>query len=95
MDLRNKGKEADVSVGRVECKNVTGAMETGIVQDERDFKVDQTDRGGCVEGVSISLIRAISSGARIAPAILAAKTAIAREARGVGEFRISRPPVAP
>ena len=51
------------------------------------------DRGGWVEGVSMSFVRAISSGAKITPASPAAETATAREDKGEGEERMSRPPV--
>lgn len=82
-------------MGSVECKNVAGAIDKGIVQDKRDFKFDMTERGGWVEGVSISLILAMSRGARTTPAMHAAETATDKEAMGVGELRISRPPVRP
>ena len=41
----------------------------------------------------MSLVRAISRGASITPAIPAAETATAKEERGDGEDRISSPPV--
>lgn len=53
------------------------------------------DLGGCVEGVSMSLVRAMSSGANKMPAMLAADTATASEARGAGDDRMSRPPAEP
>lgn len=51
------------------------------------------ERGGCVEGVRMSFVRAMSRGARTMPAIPAAETATAKEDSGEGEQSISRPPV--
>ncbi|KAL8709517.1 MAG: hypothetical protein Q9220_005759 [cf. Caloplaca sp. 1 TL-2023] len=79
----------------VEWRNVTGAIDSGSVEDERELNVDRTDLGGCVDGVSMSFVLAISSGANSMPARLAAETAIASEAAGVGEESISRPPTDP
>ncbi|KAL8798112.1 MAG: hypothetical protein Q9182_006939 [Xanthomendoza sp. 2 TL-2023] len=84
-----------MKVGSVECSKVTGAIDHGNVQEEREFKVGTTDLGGCVEGVSMSLVLAMSSGARRIPAMPAADTAIAREAMGAGDESISRPPAEP
>ena len=70
-------------------------MAHGNVHEERDLKVDMIDLGGCVEGVSISFVRAISRGASMIPAILAAATATAKEAIGTGEERMSKPPAGP
>lgn len=81
-----------MKVGRVVYKTVTGAMDNGNVQEGRDLRVDIIDRGGCVEGVRISFVRAISRGARRIPAMLAAETVTAREMSGDGEDRISSPP---
>lgn len=71
---------------------MTGAIERGNDQDGKEFKVESIDRGGCVEGVSMIFVLAISKGARIEPAIPAAETAIAREVNGREEERMSRPP---
>ena len=71
---------------------VTGAIENGSAQDGRDFKVAIIDRGGWVDGVSITFVLAISSGARMTPAIPAAETATASEASGDEDESTSRPP---
>lgn len=44
--------------------------------------VAMMERGGCVEGVRINFVRAMSRGARTIPAIPAAETATAKEDRG-------------
>ena len=92
FDLKNSGVEADKRVGRVECNRVAGASENGRVQEEREWSVGIIDRGGCVEGVSMSFVRAMSSGARIIPATPAAETATAKDRKGEEEDTISRPP---
>ena len=91
-ERRNRGVDADIRVGRVEWRKVTGAMERGNVQEGRDCRVGTSERGGCVEGVSISFVRAMSIGARTMPAIPAALTAANRLAKGDGEDRTSMPP---
>ena len=50
------------------------------------------DRGGCVDGVKISFVRAISRGARRIPVMPAAETATRSEASGEGEESTSSPP---
>ena len=67
-------------------------MEKGKLQGS-DCSVERMLRGGCVEGVSMSFVRAISRGASITPAIPAAETATAREESGDGEKSMSSPPV--
>ena len=76
----------------MEYRNVTGAMAHGSVHEDSDWRVERIDRGGCVEGVSMSWVRAISRGARKRPVIPAADTDTARDVSGEGEARISRPP---
>lgn len=93
LDLRTSGVHPYIRVGIVECKIATGAIEIGRVHEGRDFNVDSKDRGGWVEGVRMSFVRAISTGARIIPAIPAAETATKREATGDGEEETSRPPI--
>ena len=92
FDRRNKGSDVEMKVGSIECKIVIGAIEIGSIQDGSVCRVDMIDRGGCVEGVSMSFVRAISRGARITPAILAAATATARDAIGDGDDKMSMPP---
>lgn len=75
----------------VEWSIVTGASDIGNVQEGRDRNVDSIERGGCVDGVSISFVRAMSRGDRIMPARPAAETATAREESGEGEERMSSP----
>lgn len=95
LERKNNGRDVDMKVGIVECRSVTGAMDHGKVHDERELRVGRTDLGGWVEGVSMSLVLAMSSGARIIPANPAANTTIEREAIGTGEESISRPPTEP
>ena len=89
---RNRGVDADINVGSVECRTAVGAIENGNVQLGRLLRVAKIDRGGWVEGVRISLVRAMSKGARMIPAIPAADTATVKDARGDGEDNKSRPP---
>ena len=67
-------------------------MEKGRVQLGSDCRVGINERGGCVEGVRIRYVRAMSRGARTTDARADAETATRREERGEGEERISRPP---
>ena len=90
--LSSRGVEADMRVGRVECKSVTGAIENGRVQEGSERRTGRIDRGGCVQGVSIIFVRAISKGARIMPAMPAAETATSSDANGDGEESTSSPP---
>ena len=71
---------------------MTGAMLKGTVHELRDVKADSIDRGGCVDGVSISFVRAVSRGERIMLAIPVADTATARETAGDSEDSMSYPP---
>lgn len=95
FERRNSGRDVSKRVGSVECRIVTGAIDHGSVHEDRELSVDMIDLGGCVDGVSMSFVRAISRGANIMPAILAAETATASEAKGAGDDRISRPPTEP
>ena len=88
-----RGVEAEINVGIVEWRMVTGAMEKGRVQEGRDCSVGRRDLGRYVEDVNMSFVRAISSGASSIPAIPAAPTAAAKLASGDGEESISRPPI--
>ena len=92
FDRKKRGVDAEIRVGRVECSMVVGAIDNGNVQLGRVLRVAMIDRGGCVDGVRISLVRAMSIGARMMPAIPAADTATVSEARGDGEDKMSRPP---
>ena len=51
------------------------------------------ERGGCVDGVTISRVLAMSRGARMVLAMPAAETAMAREDKGEAEDSMSSPPV--
>jgi len=93
FDLKNKGVDAEIRVGNVEWRSTVGAMENGNVQLGNVLRVASIDRGGCVEGVRINFVRAISRGARMMPATAAAEMATASEPRGDGEESMSRPPV--
>lgn len=79
-------------VGSVEYNNVIGAREKGRVQPGSDCRVGMSERGGCVEGVRIRYVRAMSSGARRRDARAEAVTETSREERGEGDERMSRPP---
>lgn len=92
FDRKINGVDVDIKVGIIAFRAVTGAMESGRVQELIDLSVDRMDRGGCVDGVNMSLVLAISSGARAIPVIAAAETTTASEVRGEGEDRISSPP---
>lgn len=92
FERRKRGVDADISVGRVEWMIAVGASEKGRVQLGRVWMVAMMERGGWVEGVRMSFVRAMSRGARIMPAIPAAETETAREVSGDGEERMSSPP---
>ena len=91
---RNRGVDADMNVGRVEWRIAVGARENGSVHVGRVFRVARIERGGCVEGVSINCVRAMSRGASIMAARPAAETETKREVSGDDEDRMSRPPEA-
>ena len=92
MERRNKGVETEISAGSVEFNIAAGAIEKGNVQLGSVFSVASIDLGGCVEGVRMSFVRAMSRGASMMPAKPAEETATASEANGEGEDSISRPP---
>ena len=79
-------------MGSVEFSIVAGAIEKGNVQLGSVFSVASIDLGGCVEGVKMSFVRAMSRGASMIPAKPTEETATANEANGEGEESISRPP---
>lgn len=95
FERRNRGRDISHKVGSVECRIVVGAMDHGSVHEDKELRVGKIDLGGCVEGVSMSLVLAMSRGDRIMPARPAADTATARVAMGAGEESISRPPAEP
>lgn len=92
FDRRNSGVDADIKVGIIAFKIVTGAIENGRVQEFNDLSVERMDRGGCIDGVNISFVRAVSNGVRMIPAIPAADITTTREVRGEGDDKISSPP---
>ena len=79
-------------MGIVELSIAAGAIDKGNVHPGSVFKVATTDLGGCVEGVRMSFVRAMSRGASIMPAKPAAEMATASEANGDGDDNMSRPP---
>ena len=79
-------------MGSVEFNIAAGAIEKGNVQLGNVFNVASIDLGGCVEGVKISFVRAMSRGASMMPARPAEETATASETNGEGEDNMSRPP---
>lgn len=92
MERRNKGVETEINVGRVEFSIAAGAIEKGSIQLGSVFNVARIDLGGCVDGVKMSFVRAMSNGASKMPARPAEETATASEASGEDEDNISRPP---
>ena len=88
-DLRSRGVDAEISVGSVECRKVTGAIDAGSAQEPRDLMVDKVEREPFVEGVRSNLVLAMSSGARTSPAIPEADTETSKERRGDVEERTS------
>lgn len=46
FDRKNKGVDADSKVGSTACRTVTGAIENGIVQEDKVRIVESMDRGG-------------------------------------------------
>ena len=92
LERRNNGVETEISVGIVEFSIAAGVIEKGKVQLGSVFNVATIDLGGCVEGVRMSFVRAMSRGASMMPAKPAEETATASEARGEGDDNISRPP---
>lgn len=89
---KNSGVDAESIVGSAECNSVTGAREMGRVQLGSICRVGMSERGGCVEGVKIRYVRAMSSGARSMAASAEAVTETSRDERGDGDERMSRPP---
>ena len=81
--------EAVRRVGNVECSNVMCAIEIGLLHEPIEEIVDRMERGVCVEGVAINLIRATSRGESIRPAIPVAQTERAKDVNGDGEERMS------
>ena len=71
-----------------------GAIESGSIHVGRLFNVAMMERGGWVEGVRMSFVRAMSSGASRMPATPAAETDIKREAIGEDDDKMLRPPAA-
>ena len=92
FDLKNRGVDAETKVGRVDCRIAIGAIENGSVQLGSVWRVPKIDRGGCVDGVRIIFVRAISRGERRIPVMPAAETATRSEASGEGEESMSSPP---
>ena len=64
-DLKKRGEEADINVGKVEVSNVMGMRCVGIkYEGDKVRNVASKERGACDEGVSISLVLEASIGAR-------------------------------
>ena len=88
-ERRNKGVDADIKVEMVEWRIVAGIKEAGMIQDGKVFNIGMRERGGCVDGVRRSTVRARSIGARRMPEIAEARREEARDRSGEGEVRIS------
>ena len=91
-ERRKSGADVVMKVGKVLCSSVIAAIDGGRVNMLRERRFLRKERGGCVEGVRMSFVRMMSSGARTTPAIPAAATATPSDARGYGESTISSPP---
>ena len=91
---RKRGRDVVIKEGMIAWSNTTGAMLIGTVHELKDVRAENTDRGGCVEGVRIILVRAMSSGERMILAMPAAETATASDIPGDSEGNISYPPKA-
>ena len=94
LDLKIRGVDAEMAVGRVEWRKVTGASQNGTDQESIDCKMVRRERGGCVDGVSMSTVRAMSMGARRIPVMPAAPTAVSKLVMGYGDDKTSKPPTA-
>lgn len=81
-ERRKRGPDVVRKVGIVECRIVIVAKDGGRVRMLRELSDLRSERGACVEGVSMSFVRMMSSGARTTPAIPAAATAMPKEASG-------------
>ena len=78
--------------GITEWSSVIGAILIGNIHELKEIKAENADRGGWVDGVRMSLVRAVSSGERMMLAIPADETATASEIAGDAEDNISNPP---
>ena len=85
LDRRMRGVEVEMSVGRIEWRNVAGTIETGNIHEPRDRIVAKIDRGTSAAAVSNNFVLVMSNGARIRPAIPEADTETRRESHGDGE----------
>ena len=68
---------------------MAGAMEEGIIHDGSVFNIGMRERGGCVDGVRMSTVRARSMGARRMAESADAAREEARDSRGEEEARMS------
>ena len=88
-ERRKRGVNADTRVGIMEWRIVAGAIEAGMIQEGRVLSKGMRERGGCVDGVRRSTVRARSMGARRIPEIADAAREDARDSRGDGEASMS------
>jgi hypothetical protein len=91
--LRNNGVEEDRSVGMQAYMMVAGSKLGEIVKEGNNARQGYILLGEALIGVTISLVRTISSGARSIAAIAVAATATPKLVNGLGLSRISSPPI--
>jgi hypothetical protein len=93
VERRIKGVEADINVGRVAWKTVTGKRLVGTdIEGSRDSEGNIV-LGAAEVGVTIRRVRMRSSGASDMAATAAAATATAKDMSGLGLSIMSRPPM--
>jgi hypothetical protein len=89
FERRKIGVEVAINVGRMEWRIVAGAMDEGTIHDLSERNVGIIERGGCVLGVRMIFVRAISIGASTRPAMPEAATAATMERNGDEEAEMS------
>jgi len=81
-----------MNVGSAPCSTAPAASPGGTIHEFKLRRPGSKERGGCVEGVSISCARTRSTGARRTEASAEAVVVARRESSGDGEERTSKPP---
>ena len=88
---RKSGEAAENVVGMVWWSAVGSKREEGDIKDGRSRRFWTNPRGGCEVGVTISLVRTRSRGARNSPVRQLAMPTIAKEPKALGEVLRSKP----
>lgn len=94
-DRRTSGVEAEIAVGMVAWRIVTGRRLGEMEKEGSRESEGQMVRGGAEVGVTTSRVLIKSRGARVKAAIAEAATATAREKNGFGLSIMSSPPRPP